>query len=333
MRSKGSRARVSREILREPAAGLERFGYRPVQAEFLAAAALLGGYFVRRQYRSFAGCRRGRAEVALLRRAVGHGHATAVVGKALYRLRGASLYRALGPRARGAASRPRARRGVKQRLLALDYFVESSDEGRWLLTATHKAEYFSSLGIPAERFPAAARKRAGKTRAFADGFPMLVQDGGSPTVVLSYAHAGATASAMSKHLERHEALAADLAGMDFGCRWAVLAESPVQFLRLRRAWTQWRGRLERDWSELEYFELRRAVEQRRWDTLTAESVERYATLLAAHQSEGAERRYAAWIESGAPRRSHESCLAGHCAYQEVLLDFDYRAADAVPSRA
>ena len=332
MKSKRSRARVSREILREPAAGLARFGYRPVQAEFLAAAALLGGYFLRRQFRSFAGGRKGRAEVALLRRATEHGHATAVVGKTLYRLHGASLYRALGPRARGAASRPRVRRGVKQRLLALDYFVESGEQGPWLLTARHKSEYFSSLGIPAERFPVAARKRAGKPRAFTDGFPMLVKDGGSPLIVLSYAHAGATASAMTKHLARHEALAADLAGMGFDCRWAVLAESPVQFLRLRKAWTQWRGRLERDWSELEYFQLRRAVEKRRWDALSTASVERYATLLAGHRSKGAERRYAAWLENGAPAGSQETCLAAHCAYQEVLLNFDYKAADAVPSR-
>ena len=331
-RTEKSLPRTGRETLRAQAAGLKRFGYRPVNAEFLASAALLGGYFLRRQYRSFAGCRKGGAEVSLLRRAVQHGHATPVVGKTLYRLGGASLYRALGPGAAGASARSRARRGVKQRLLMLDYFVELGGEGRWLLTETDKVDHFSSLGIPADRFPIAARKRAGKPRVFADGFPIRLVADDSPTVVFSYAHAGATETGMVRHLERYEPLAASVAWLGIACQWDVLADSPVQFLRLRRAWRRWRDRLERDWAEGEYFELRQAVEKRRWDALSRESVERYAHLLALHCTDGTERRYVAWLENGAPGRAHATCLASSCGYREVLLDHDYAAADAVARR-
>ena len=322
--------RKSREVLREAAAGLRPFGYRPVDAEFLAAATLLGGYFLRRQYRSFAGCRPGSAEVSLLRRATRNGHATAVVGKTLYRLRGAALYKALG----SARSGPwvRARRAVKQRLLALDYFVERGDEGIWLLTEKDKAAHFAALGIPADRFPASARKRAGKPRAFPDGFPIKLKGGHPPTVALSYAHAGASEGGMARHIRRHEALAGSLADLQFACEWVVLADSPLQFRRLRRAWRRWRARSERDWAEGEYFELRQAVEKRRWDALSRESVERYAHLLALHRTDGTERRYAAWLENGAPGRGHETCLASSCGYREVLLDHDYAAADAVARR-
>ncbi len=44
---------------------VEALGYRSVDAEFLTAAALLGGFFVRRQYRAFSGARKGKAEVQL----------------------------------------------------------------------------------------------------------------------------------------------------------------------------------------------------------------------------------------------------------------------------
>ncbi len=320
-----SALRRATEILRGVPAALGPFGYRPVDAEFLASAALLGGYFLRRQYRAFAGCHRGGAEVALLRRAERNRHVARVVGKTLYRLQGASLYRALGF-GRGRAS-VRARRAVKQRLLSLDYFIEWGHEGRWLLTARDKAAYFASLSVPNDRFPVSARKRAGKPRVFSDGFPIKIEDSDPPIVAFSYAHAGATEGGMAGHMRRHAAFARALAGLGFVCEWVVLADSPVQFRRLRQAWRRWSDRLERDWAEREYFELRRTVEKRRWYSLSRDSVERYALLRSALRTDATKRRYRKWLEIGAPERG--ACLASSCSYREVLLDLDYSAADAI----
>ena len=329
-------ARSARETLRELAAGLVTLGYRERDAEFVVAAALTGGYFLRRQYRAFSGCRKGRAELRLLRCAEANRHVRAAFPghsrrETLYQLRGSSLRKALGPAAGEVRGRARARRWVKQHLLALDHFIGSED-GRWLLHAGEKAAFFRSLGIPEALLPAAPRTRNGKRILFPDAFPIQVADGDGPTVAFSYAHAEATEAGMLRHLQRHEPLAGALASRGIGIDLAVLADSAVQFLRLRRAWRKWAGRVERDWKEAQLFELRRRVDKRRWKALSLESIQRYADLRAAHDGEGAERRYRAWIANGAPQRDPGPCPTASCTYREVLLDHDYRAADLVAAR-
>ena len=323
--------RTSPEILNRAGAALTPFGYRPIDAEFLAAVALLGGYFVRRQYRAFAQCSQGGAEFRLVQRLERNGHATAVVGKTLYRLRGTRLLKAIGYA--GKAPSPRARRTVKQRLLALDHYVVRRDQGSWLLTAAEKTACFASLGVASASLPAPARMRAGKPRPFADGFPIQQLDGDPRVFAFSYAHAGAGQSGIVRHLCMYQALAASLADLGHDCEWVVLADTPAQFARLRQAWRRWRDGLERDWIEKEYFELRQAVEKRLWNTLTRQTVERYATLRSSLQGASTERRYAKWVERGAPARKHGICLADSCSYREVLLDHNYSVVDAIVRRA
>lgn len=322
--------RTSREILSGAGAALAPFGYRPIDAEFLAAVALLGGYFVRRQYRAFARCSQGGAEVRLVRTLERNGHATAVVGKTLYRLRSTRLLKTIGCTFRAPAAR--ARRTVKQRLLALDYFVVRRDQGSWLLTAAEKTSCFASLGVASASLPAPARKRAGKPQPFKDGFPIQQLDGDPPVFAFSYAHAGASQSGMVRHLRMYQAMAASLTDCGHDCEWVILADAPAQFARLRHAWRRWRDGLERDWIEKEYFELRQAVEKRLWNTLTRQTVERYATLRSSLRGAATERRYAEWVEHGAPAREHRACLADSCSYREVLLDNNYSAVDAIVRR-
>lgn len=326
----------SQEALRKPAAGLVALGYREMDAEFLVAAALTGGYFLRRQYRSFTSNRKGWAEMKFLKCTEANRHIrTACPGhshrKTLYRLCGASLYKALGPAAREVRARSRARRWVKQRLLALDYFINSAGGG-WLLHAGAKAAYFQSLGIPKASLPAAPRTRNGKRRLFPDGFPIRVADSDGQTVAFSYAHSGASAAGMLRHLKRYEPLAEALASRGIEIDLAVLADSAVQFLRLRQAWRKWAGRVQRDWEEAQLFELRQKVDQHRWKELSLESIERYADLSAAHEGEGTVLRYRGWIADGAPKRISGPCLTTLYTYREILLDHDYRAADLVAAR-
>lgn len=307
---------------------VEALGYRSVDAEFLTAAALLGGFFVRRQYRAFSGARKGKAEVQLASRALSNGHVRVHGSKpALYRLCGASLFRAAGCDDPGSGP-GRARRAAKQRLLALDYWIASVGEGRFLLTAAEKGAYFVSLGIGEDCFPAAARDRENRRKFFPDGFPIGAASPGSDSVRFTYAHAGSSARGMERHLESHEPLAAALALRGIACEWVVLADSEAQFARLRDAWRRWQARAERDWSEGEYFELRRLVDKRRWQQLSREDVERYTHLSGLHGTAAAEQRYRAWARDGARPRDPGGDFAASCSYREALMEFDYTAADA-----
>lgn len=329
--------RDAREALRDLAGSLGCFGYRPEDAEFLVAAALLGGHFLRSQYRRFRGVRRGRAEAALLRRLKENGHVKTVRAarrrlEALYRLHGTSFYRAIGPAGVESRSGRRARRWIKQRLLALDHYI-AAESGTWLLHGQAKADCFRSLGVADDHFPLAVRARAGQRRPFPDGFPIRVEPGSPTQVWFSYAHAGASETGMLRHLDRLEPLLAALVrnGTEVGIE--VLADGAVQFLRLRRAWRRWAARVERDWEEAELFALRQAVEQRRWKSLGRQSLERYAELRAAHSCEVVERRYRKWIGLGAPKAVAGPCLIQSCTYREVLLECDYRPAEALPGRS
>ena len=307
---------------------VEELGYRSVDAEFLTAVALLGGFFVRRQYRAFSGVGKGCAEVRLVGRAMTNGHLRVNGRKpALYRLCGASLFGAVGCDDPGSGA-GRARRAAKQRLLVLDYWIACIGEGRLLLTAAHKAAYFASLGIGEDCFPAAARNRQNGRKLFPEGFPIGAAGPGSASVRFTYAHAGSSAHGMERHLASHEPLAAALAQRDIACEWVVLADTEAQFARLRDAWRRWQARAERDWSEGEYFELRRLVDKRRWQQLSREDVERYAYLSGIHRTAAAEQRYHAWARDGAHPRNPGGDFAESSRYREVLMEFDYAAADA-----
>jgi len=325
--SKGSDTAIAADFFRR-AKRVEELGYRSVDAEFLAAVALLGGFFVRRQYRAFSGVGKGCAEVRLVGRAMANGHVRGNGRKPeLYRLCGASLFGAVGCDDSGSGA-GRARRAAKQRLLVLDYWIACIGEGQFLLTAAHKAAYFTSLGIGEDCFPAAARNRQNRRRYFSDGFPIGAASPGSESVRFTYAHAGSSAHGMERHLASHEPLAAALAQRDIACEWVVLADTEAQFARLRDAWHRWQARAERDWSEGEYFELRRLVDKRRWQQLSREDVERYAYLSGLHRTASAEQRYHAWARDGAHPRNPGGDFAASCRYREVLMEFDYSAADA-----
>ena len=133
---------------------------------------------------------------------------------------------------------------------------------------------------------------------------------------------------MERHLSSHESLARELAQRGIASEWVVLADSAAQFARLRHAWERWLARAERDWAEGEYFDLRRLVDKRRWKDLSRESVERYASLGAQNVGAAVERRYREWARSGAPARKPGGDFAAACRYREVLMEFDYAAADA-----
>ena len=317
---------TARAALRERAGTLAGFGYRPADAEFLVAAALLGSHFVRRQHLHYVGCRAGGTDTKFLRLAESNGHAVPVVGKQLYRLRGASLYRAIRCND-GLARRATAWAAIKKSLLSIDFFFEASGGGGWLLCEADKAAYFKSLGVPAEAFPLSPRSRGGRPRIFPDGFPITRASGKPPVISFSYAHSGSTHQAMVRHLTLYEPLVAALAHRGLASEWVVLADSPMQFARLRHGWRLWRENAARDWVEREYFALRLDVDKRNWSGLSRDSVERYARLSAECSGRGVEPRYRKWLASGSPPRQPGGDFPESCTYREVLLERDYAIAD------
>ncbi len=262
-----------------------------------------------------------------MRLALRNGHVQIRRGRVqLCRLRGSSLFRAIGcddPTAGGG----RMRRAVKQHLLALDYWIAQPSRGDFLLGGHDKESFFAKFGIAEDSLPAGARSRKGALRFFPDRFPVRVPDEGRAVVEFAYAHAGSSEAGMILHLERHESLAMALWERGIACEWVVLADGEAQFARLHRAWQRWIRRLDRDWSEAEYFSLRLRAQKREWASLNRQLIKRYGRLAAAHRGRGVEKRFREWLRAGRPGRPAGGDFTESCSFREVLMEFDYSVAD------
>ncbi len=308
------------------AEALRRFGYSAHDAEFLTFAALLGGYFERRHYRAWGGRRPGSAEMRMIRRGLENRHLVSFADNRLWHIRSRALHAAVGSDA-AAGTLTRARRGVKQRLFMVDHLLATPDGPCWLLTADAKRRHCQSLGVPAACLPAGPRTRRGVSPLFPDRFPIRMACADPPVVELLYAHTGSTPLGARRFLDRHAALAASLWARGIACEWTVLADGSMQFPRLRQAWRRWRGEHERTFQERECFGLRRTMQKRAWDSISAGQVERYVQLASLVESEGLERRYQEWLDADAPAPQPGADFASASRYREVLLEQDYSTAD------
>ena len=307
---------------------VEGLGYRSVDAEFLTAVALLGGFFVRRQYRAFSCVGKGSAEVRLVGRARANGHVRVNGRKpALYRLCGASLFGAVGCDDPGSGA-GRARRAAKQRLLVLDYWIAHIGEGGLLLTAAQKAAYFASLGIGEDCFPAATGKRQNGRKFFPEGFPIGAASPGSKSVRFTYAHAGSSAHGIERHLASHESLAAALAA----ARHRVRVGGAGRHRGAVRAPARCLASLAGTGGEgLVRGRVLRVAPVGGQAAMGATLQRGCRALRVPEQPSRLCRRGAALSHLGARRRAAAQSggdFAASCKYREVLMEFDYAAADA-----
>ena len=162
-------------------------GYSTYDAAFLTASTLLGSYFLRRQYRAWGGRKPGSSESRFLSLVEGLGHAKPLVRKTLYCVHSRQVLAAIGGSGRVGRSLA-SRRYVKQRLLALDYLIESGGGQRWLLDEAEKVAYFRSLGIERRILPASRPNTVGNVRRFPSPFPIRAAGAGQLTVGFVYSH-------------------------------------------------------------------------------------------------------------------------------------------------
>lgn len=187
-------------LFTERVEALRPFGYDEVEAAFLATAALTSGYFLRRQFATFAGCKQGRRDSTFAAKLVRNGHgklASLRHNRLLYHLSSKPLYEALG------ATDNRNRRHhhvftIKNRVMALD-FVLQHESDRLLVTESEKVSYFcdergmSRSELPTRTYSGPDDER--KThRFFVEKQPILVSPpaspGGDPVVTFSFVDEG-----------------------------------------------------------------------------------------------------------------------------------------------
>jgi hypothetical protein len=260
---------------------LREFGYNEREASFLALAALHSGYFVRRQYNRFVGCKHGKAVVQLVKRLSANGHSRTTVfpnNTGVYHLCSRPLYQALGD----PNNRNRRRRSpvaIKTKLMALD-FVLADPDLEYLATEREKAEHFTNhRSIPPDLLPKRiypAKRSGDKTvRYFVDKLPIFLpsEDSLSPPVVsFCYVDPGARSLAgFQTFLRQYTRLFGKLGRF----RLFYIAGTERHFRAAERRLRELVRSLESVESSdshtaelLEYFRLERLYQERRFQTLT-----------------------------------------------------------------
>ena len=145
-------------------AALISHGYTSREAGFIHLAALLSGYFVRRQFNDYAETECGAIAQAFIDKGTKLGHLTGTKhlgGRAVYHFTSFSLYSALGDR-NNRNRRLHQNETIRRRLMALDYCISNRQSG-YVLTEKDKVEFFQDRGLseadlPAEVFGGSARR-------------------------------------------------------------------------------------------------------------------------------------------------------------------------------
>lgn len=159
--------------------GLRRYGYTEREALFLQLAALLSGYFVRRQFNDFVERECGALAQNFMNRATRLGHlelVTALGNRSIAHVSGNSVYAALGDLTN---RNRRAHRfdTIRRRLLMLDFAI-CHKENEWLLTESAKLGFFGSMGVPDADLPG-ARFPGRRNSFFVDKQPVSRCPGGA----------------------------------------------------------------------------------------------------------------------------------------------------------
>lgn len=192
----------------DPITSLEAIGYVEREASFLYLVAVHSGYFLRRQYWSYAGREGGALVARLLKKALKRRHIDIIEcgqGWHIYHLTSKPVYEALGL----PGSQHRRIKGdayIKSRLMVLD-FVLVHLSANVLEDEQGKVDFFTTqCGVQPELLP---RSYAGRLMYFPDGFPILVSNTGVPRFVF-FDEGQVTATRFERYLKQYQPLFAAL---------------------------------------------------------------------------------------------------------------------------
>jgi hypothetical protein len=214
---------------------LKAFGYTDRESEFLCRAALISGYFVRRQFLTFANRTWGKLDASLADKAVQNGHAKPITfrhKREVFSFCSKTFFEALGD----ADNRNRRAHEVftiKSRLITLD-FVLAHPDWEFLATEREKTSFFcDKFGISVEHLPSKryrAKNFAESThRLFVDKYPIAVDPNSNPSppvVVFGYVDAGVhSASGFDTYLEQYRGLLTRVSS----CRLVYISTAVTNF--------------------------------------------------------------------------------------------------------
>jgi hypothetical protein len=287
---------------------VEALGCSPRQARFLALVALVGGYYVRRQYLTATGTRNGKNAQRFLDALVARQVAARCRYRAdrgyVFRLQHRGLYRALGLD-QNRNRRPAAPALIARKLMLLDV-VLSEPTAEWLLTEADKVALFAErFGVPADDLPRDTLIAEGAdphtTRHFKDKLPIALL-GDPPLVHFVFLTVDGSVAAFDRFLQTHGRLLGALSA------WTVLVAHPRHVCprALEDAFRRFLGdepaisatRL-RDLER--YFVARRAVERNEFAQLSIDDLQRFRSTRLAFAEPRIEALFGRWVASGAPR--------------------------------
>jgi hypothetical protein len=325
---------------------LRSFGYTEREATFLCAAALHGGYFLRRQYLHFLGQTAGGNVSGLVEKLVAHEHVTVYTfagGTHVYHLCARPFYAAIGePDNRNR--RPRQPLSIKSRLMAFDFVLDRSGV-RYLATERERVVYFTDrLSIdpallPTKRFQ--ARDRSSSTdRYFVDKNPVFLVEAGalnSPKVDTGFCFvdAGATTvSGFETYLTEYHSLFAALPAFQVvfvSCRTRLFKVAERAFSRfLCTNKLSFASRSHAAPARLEdYFDLRNRFESERRDSFDRTTLIRFRDLRERFSGAEFDAQFEEWKASGRANSSQPShiesmgqtTIAG--SFSTCLLEHNY----------
>jgi len=289
-------------------AAVQALGFTVRQATFLTHVARHSGYFLRRQYTTFAGTAKGKNVQRFCVAVVARGVAVRATYRAdrghIYHLRDGRVYGAVGaPHDRN--QRPVSPARIAQKLMLLD-IVLGHPTGVWYATEAEKVALCTEqLGIASVDLPrhtwAVDAARARTTRYFVDKLPIALM-GEPPQLHLVYLSVDGSPVPFARWLTTHARLLSAVPA------WTVLAAHPVEVgtAALRDVFHRATGTLG-EWSEgqrrdLErYFDARRAVEQTAHGTLAVAELQAFRAARLAYAEPQLEALFSRWLAGGARR--------------------------------
>ena len=307
---------------------LRAHSYTEREAAFLTLVALHGGYFLRRQYRGFAGCRGG-VEERFLRRADSAGHLRYTLHSnrtSLYHLFARAVYRAIGEEdSRNRRARPFL--SIKARLMALDFVLDHRDVF-FLETEREKVEYFCQersverSHLPGQPHSAGCSSRRTR-RIFAENCPIFLNQPDECGQIPSFCYVDEgvlSNSGFDLFLRRYRLLFVTLRRF----RLVYVAAEHRAFRRAEQAFDRFVDSLAAP--ELhgpggtmgEYFRLRLLFETRQYKRLDKAKLDRLRDLSQRFRRPKTEVRFRQWAEGvaaterfGAPETWFEAYRSPH----------------------